>query len=149
MAPFTASRLIADRAEYERITAEMIAIADEIAAGNFERRESLRLMSLLCEAFDREHADPLPAAKSHELLGIVMESHGLRQADMVGLLGDAAAVSSILAGRRPIPRAAAVPLKERFGYDFPSLIAAEAVARAARKRPAAHRSRNRGAPAKR
>lgn len=80
----------------------MIAIADEMAVGDLSRRDSFRLMSLLCEAYDREHLAPIPVAKSYELLDIAMEAHGLRQTDMIGLLGDAAAVSSIL-GSPPHP----------------------------------------------
>lgn len=134
MPPFTATRPIATRAEYEAITAQMVAIAEEMAAGDLSRRDSYRLMSLLCQAYDRDNLPAVPPAKSHELLADAMEAHGLRQTDLVGTLGDAAAVSSILAGRRPIPRAAAFALQERFGYDFPGLVAAEAVARAAARR---------------
>lgn len=69
----------------------------------------------LIEQFEEDHY-PLPATEStpEQMLRFLMDQHGLKQSDLVGLLGSSGVVSEIVNGKRSISKAQAKTLAERF-----------------------------------
>lgn len=139
MARYTVTKRITTREEYDAANRVILEALEAIETGDTSRREEYELLSLLCRDYmNRVAPEWNTSGKAHEILAHIMEQHELRQTDLVGLLGDRSSVSSILAGRRRIPMAAAHALKARFGIDFPALIARQLAEKVptARKRPA-------------
>lgn len=85
-----------------------------------EERALYKLLVLLIEAYEEEHYS-MPSSPPHELLQFIMESNGMRQADLVELgLGSSGVVSEIVNGKRSISKAQAKILADRFKVS-PSL----------------------------
>ncbi len=59
-----------------------------------------------------EEIEPDPTASPAGVLKSLMEEHGLRQVDLVPVLGAKSYVSQILSGHRPIGKEAAAKLAE-------------------------------------
>lgn len=74
-----------------------------------EEVELAKLLEKLVMAYDDEHY-PLPEIPPHEMVKFLMEQRGLRQADLVPLLGTRAQVSEIVSGKRGISKAQAKKL---------------------------------------
>jgi HTH-type transcriptional regulator/antitoxin HigA len=78
-----------------------------------EQRTLQKLLAQLIQNYDdARHA--MPKVTPNEALAILMEQQGLRQIDLVELVGSRGMVSDILSGRRGISKAVAVRLAERF-----------------------------------
>jgi HTH-type transcriptional regulator/antitoxin HigA len=73
----------------------------------------------LLELYESEHY-PIPESKPHEVLQHMMAASGMRQADLVGIIGSSGVVSEIVNGKRAISKAQAKVLGERFKVS-PSL----------------------------
>jgi HTH-type transcriptional regulator / antitoxin HigA len=73
----------------------------------------------LIELYESEHY-PITQSKPHEILQHILESSGIRQADLVGWLGSSGVVSEIVNGKRAISKTQAKLLGERFKVS-PSL----------------------------
>jgi HTH-type transcriptional regulator / antitoxin HigA len=85
-----------------------------------EERALYQLLVILIEAYEEENY-ALPSSPPHELLQFIMESNGMRQADLVTLgLGSSGVVSEIVNGKRAISKAQAKILADRFKVS-PSL----------------------------
>ena len=80
-----------------------------------------RLLARLIEDYDAAR-HPLPKVEPKEALAILMGQQGLRQADLVDLVGSRSQVSDILSGRRGISKAIARRLAERFGVGVETFV---------------------------
>jgi HTH-type transcriptional regulator/antitoxin HigA len=69
-----------------------------------------------------EEIEPDPERSPAGVLRYLMEERGLRQVDLVPILGSKSYVSQVLSGHRPIGKAAAVKLAEFFGVSVGSFI---------------------------
>jgi len=87
------------RRRFSRPTAEELALAE--------------LLAKLVEDYDAAHY-PIPKNPPHEILGHLMEQHGLRQVDIAPLVGSRGQVSLILSGRRGMSKRQAIRLAEFF-----------------------------------
>jgi HTH-type transcriptional regulator / antitoxin HigA len=79
-------------------------------------REVLALADLLTKLID-DYDDlhyPLPELEPHKMLAYLMEQRGLKQADLVDLIGSRAQVSDIVTGKRAISKAQAKKLAQFF-----------------------------------
>jgi HTH-type transcriptional regulator/antitoxin HigA len=94
-------RVIKNDADYE----SAVAVAEEIVARDPEAgtvdADQLDLLSVLIEDYEKKQfkfsvPDPISAIKFR------MEEQGLRQADLVPLLGSRSRVSEVLSGKRPL-----------------------------------------------
>jgi HTH-type transcriptional regulator/antitoxin HigA len=70
---------------------------------------------LVVDYDDRYYA--IPDAKPHEMVKFLMEQRGLKQADLVPVLGSRARVAGLVNGKRGISRAQAKKLAEYFGVS--------------------------------
>ena len=84
-----------------------------------EKEQILRLLVSLIEKFEDEHYQ-LAASSPHSILLHLMEERGLRQTDLVGLIGSRGVVSEVINGKRTISKSQAKSLGEFFHVD-PSL----------------------------
>jgi len=78
-----------------------------------------KLLVLLIEAYESGHYSfekPTP----HEILQQLIESSGIRQADLVGIIGTSGVVSEVVNGKRSISKAQAKALADYFKVS-PSL----------------------------
>ncbi|TYQ29749.1 type II toxin-antitoxin system HigA family antitoxin [Pseudanabaena sp. UWO310] len=84
-----------------------------------EKEQILRLLVTLIEKFEDEHYQ-LAASTPHSILLHLMEERGLRQADLVGVIGSRGVVSEVVNDKRTISKGQAKSLGEFFHVD-PSL----------------------------
>lgn len=111
-------KVIETEIEYER----MLALTEQLHFNKNrtpEERTLYKLLATLVELYESEHY-PIPESKPHEVLQHMMAASGMRQADLVGIIGSSGVVSEIVNGKRAISKAQAKVLGERFKVS-PSL----------------------------
>lgn len=74
------------------------------------------VMAALIEVYD-EDRHPLPDQAPHEMVKHLMEQRGLKQADLVPVLGSRAQVSDLVNGKRGISKAQVKRLADYFGVS--------------------------------
>jgi HTH-type transcriptional regulator / antitoxin HigA len=90
--------VITSEQEYDRI----VAIVDRLAVkgdASLEEDRLLELLSTLVEVYENEHC-PIPDAPPHVMIQQFMLDRGLRQADLVPVLGSRSLVSEVVNGKR-------------------------------------------------
>ena len=113
-----APKVIETEMEYERILAltERLHFTKNRTA---EERTLYKLLVTLVELYEFEHY-PIPEPKPYEVLQHMIAASGMRQADLVGIIGSSGVVSEIVNGKRAISKAQAKVLGEQFKVS-PSL----------------------------
>jgi HTH-type transcriptional regulator/antitoxin HigA len=94
----------------------MAELAEELTFKPNSTPEEKRLAELLVklvEDYDHLH-HPAPDLPPHELLAYLMEQRGLKQADLIELIGSSAQVSALVTGKRSISKAQAKKLAAFF-----------------------------------
>lgn len=76
-------------------------------------KELAELLTLLIEDFE-EKQYKLPRAKPRDALRFLMDQHGLKQKDLMGVFGTPSIVSEVLSGRRELNKDHIKRLSERF-----------------------------------
>ena len=109
----TLPKVIETDEEFDR----MAALLEELTIPERElTREEDALASLLEKlviAYDDEHY-PLPDVPPHRMVRFLMEQRGLKQADLVPVLGSRAQVSDLVNGKRGISKNQVKKLAEYF-----------------------------------
>jgi HTH-type transcriptional regulator/antitoxin HigA len=105
----------------EREFGRMVARLEEL---DFAKRKltpeekALReILAALIEVYDEGH-HPIPELPPYEMVKHLMEQRGLRQADLVAVLGSRAQVSDLVNGKRGISKAQARALAGYFGVSI-------------------------------
>lgn len=97
--------------------AEMTALLETLAANETPQSPAIErfieTLTALVLQYEEEIC-PDPDASPAGVLKYLMEDHGLRQADLVPILGSKSYVSQILSGHRPISKEAAAKLAGHF-----------------------------------
>ncbi len=78
-----------------------------------------KLLVILIEAYETQNY-PMDRSAPHEILQHIMEASGIRQADLVGIIGSSGVVSEVVNGKRSISKAQAKALGDYFKVS-PSL----------------------------
>jgi len=105
-------KVISNEEEYDRA----LGIAEKLFFNKNRTPEEsalLKLFVLLIEQYEQENY-PFEPVSPQEMLEHLMDVRGLRQADLVGILGSKGVVSEILNGKRSISKAQAKVLGEFF-----------------------------------
>ena len=89
----------------ERLTFKKDASPEEVALA--------ALLERLVMAYDDER-HPMPEIKPHKMVKYLMDQRGLKQADLVPLLGSRSQVSDLVNGKRAISKAQVKKLAEYF-----------------------------------
>ena len=105
--------------------AEMTGLLESLSANETAQTPAMErfietLTALILQY--EEEIDPGPAGSPSGVLKFLMEERGLRQVDLVPILGSKSYVSQILSGHRPISREAAVKLAEFFRVSAHSFL---------------------------
>jgi HTH-type transcriptional regulator / antitoxin HigA len=113
-----APKAIETEDEYDRL----LAVVERLTfAKNCTPEENAlhRLLVTLIEVYDTENY-PINKSEPYEILQHIMESSGIRQADLVGIIGSSGVVSEVVNGKRAISKAQAKALGDYFKVS-PSL----------------------------
>ena len=106
--------VIRTEAENERALVHIEALMDKGAERAPEEDRLLNLLAKLVEDFEASNYD-LGESKPNEVLVYLMKKRGMRQVDLLPVLGcSKGAMSDIVSGRREISRAKAKKLSEFF-----------------------------------
>ena len=107
--------VIKTEVENERILKEIDALMRKGESGRTPEEDALLdLLARLVEDFE-EDAYPIGSALPHEVLQELMNQHGLKQRDLLPLLGSSSGTASeVINGKRNISRRQAKALAERF-----------------------------------
>jgi HTH-type transcriptional regulator/antitoxin HigA len=81
-----------------------------------EEKALAGILGALIQVYDDEH-HPLPDIAPHEMVKHLMEQRGLKQADLVPVLGSRAQVSDLVNGKRGISKAQVKLLANYFGVS--------------------------------
>lgn len=118
-----APRVIHTDAELERYTDILFELTGKEEPTPAEE-ELIELLDLLIEKYETEHF-PLPDASPLDVLRLLMESHSLKQQDLVPQLGSTPLVSQILAGKRNLTVQHIRALAKRFNVPAEVFIGSE------------------------
>jgi HTH-type transcriptional regulator/antitoxin HigA len=109
----TLPKIIANDEEFDRMVAQLEALSiPERDLPPEEEALSNLLEKLIADYDDRAYA--IPDGKPHEMIRYLMEQRGLKQADLVPLIGSRSQVSDMVTGKRGISKAQAKRLGEFF-----------------------------------
>ncbi len=93
-------RIIHTEAEYRQAVAMLDRLSDLGPARTEDQTQYLLALSIFVEKYERAH-EPIPASSGVEMLGYLIETHGVKQRDVAAGTGLAdSTVSEILAGKR-------------------------------------------------
>jgi HTH-type transcriptional regulator/antitoxin HigA len=105
-------KIIESDAEFDRLSEKMEALDCKENPTPEEEALSQLLMKLIQDYDDRHF--PLPETAPHETIRYLMERRGLKQADLVDLIGSRSQVSDMVTGKRAVSKAQARKLAEFF-----------------------------------
>lgn len=99
--------------ENERLIAELEELDERHDDLSPEEREYAELLAVLIEAYEDAHY-ALEGSTPNSRLRSLMEAHGLRQRDLLGVFGSRGVASEVVSGKRAISKAQAKMLAARF-----------------------------------
>ncbi|ANV88879.1 type II toxin-antitoxin system HigA family antitoxin [Picosynechococcus sp. PCC 7117] len=109
-------KIIETEAEYDQALGQVETLVFK-AEKSLAEQALLKLLVLLIEQYEDTH-HPIPTASPQAVLYHLMESNGVKQSDLVGVIGSSGVVSEVVNGKRGISKAQAKALGEFFGVDF-------------------------------
>jgi HTH-type transcriptional regulator / antitoxin HigA len=102
--------------EFDRMVARLEEL-DFVKRKLTPEEEALReVLAALIQVYDDEHHH-IPEQPPYEMVKYLMEQRGLKQADLVPVLGSRAQVSDLVNGKRGISKAQVKKLAEFFGVS--------------------------------
>jgi HTH-type transcriptional regulator / antitoxin HigA len=109
----TLPRVVENDSEFDRLVAALEELDFAKRELSPEEIELQKLLGRLVQEYDDRNYN-LPASSPREVLVFLMEDRGLRQRDLVPVLGASSAVSDLVNGKRSISKAQARKLAEFF-----------------------------------
>jgi HTH-type transcriptional regulator / antitoxin HigA len=109
---YPAPAIIESEDQNDQYTAKLIELKKR-GRLSAEDREYARLLAALIEKYEGEKF-PIPDATPQEILVELIEQNGLRQRDLVPILGPESVVSEIVNGKRPLSKTNIEKLSRRF-----------------------------------
>lgn len=105
----------ADHAEAKKLVEKLIGSSDP------QNRARMVAQARLIEAYEHTRWPRVPPTLP-ELLGYLMDQHGLSRADLIPLLGTASRVSEVLSGKRELSMTMVRRLRDRFRISADLLV---------------------------
>lgn len=124
---YPAPAVIESDDQNEQYTEKLIELKKKRGRLSAEDREYARLLAALIEKYESERF-PIPDATPQEILAELIEQNGLRQRDLVPILGPESVVSEIVNGKRPLSKTHIERLSQRF-HVSPAVFFPKAAAR--------------------
>lgn len=112
-------RRLASKADYKKAIDRINELMDHTRADAVQNE--LTLLSYLVEEYEEQHF-PIPDASAQEVMKFAMEMKGIRQKDLIPVLGTKGNVSKILNGAAKIQVDMLGPLSSLLGIPVESLI---------------------------
>jgi HTH-type transcriptional regulator/antitoxin HigA len=107
--------------DYQQMVRLANSLADHLKGNNEDPLSSLfAIVKDLIESWEA-HSVTFPKAEPREVLRHLLETHGLKQKDLIGIASPTV-VSDILAGRRAISKKVAKALAARFHTDVSAFL---------------------------
>ena len=94
-------RVIRTEEQNEAYIDALYAMDEHAAAWSPDEAEYAELLTLLIEDFEAKQYE-LPKSSPLEVLGFLMEQHGLKQKDLADVFGTASVVSEVMSGKREL-----------------------------------------------
>ena len=112
---FYSPRIIRNDAEYERLLShtQHLFFKDNLSD---EESDLLDLLVLLTREYEHQKLENTQL-KAHQVLQHLMEAKGIRQVNLVGVIGSSGVVSEVLQGKRRISKAQAKSLGLYFSVN--------------------------------
>lgn len=82
-----------------------------------EENELYELLIALIEKFEREFYSPGEASTPHSMLLFLIEQQGIKQEDLVGVLGSEAVVAEVIKGKREMTQEQAKAMEQFFKVE--------------------------------
>ena len=102
--------------DYARMQALLDELLEEVGDDEYHPlADLLDVVGLLIAQYDQEKGPRIEAANPQDILRLLVDQHGLKQADLRKEIGTQGVVSEILAGSRKINVRQAKALAQRFG----------------------------------
>ena len=112
-------RAVQDEAEYDRLTEILRTLGEQEAEQGLSPEEEglVDLLLALTEAYEEKNRKGYSSSSPLDYLKAAMEHKGLKQADMLPLLGSSGVTSEVLSGKRQLSKRQALNLAEFFHVD--------------------------------
>ncbi len=93
-----------------------LKVLEQLASSDMSNEELdyFEVVSILVESYERKILEPDSQAEPREILIFLMEENGLRQTDLVSIVGSRSHLSEFLGGKRNLSKSAAAKLGARF-----------------------------------
>jgi HTH-type transcriptional regulator/antitoxin HigA len=108
-----ALKVIKSTEDYKAALESMEAVFDKTDGELADYAETL---AILIEKYEDEHF-PVKPATGVDIVKFLMEQNGLKQKDLIGILGSKSTISEILNGKRPLNLHHIKKLAERFNVE--------------------------------
>ena len=82
-----------------------------------EEEELYELLIALIEKFEQEYYSPNQSTTPHSILSFLIEQKGIKQSDLIGVIGSKGVVSEVVNGKREISKSQAKALGNFFNVD--------------------------------
>jgi len=109
-------RAIQNNREFERMVARLEELDFAKRKLTPEEKELREILAALIEVYDEDRHE-IPEQPPHEMVKHLMEQRGLKQVDLVPVLGSRAQVSDLVNGKRAISKAQVKALADYFGVS--------------------------------
>ncbi len=118
---FTKPHVLRTEDEYDAAIVEIEALLDLDPVACSDDWERLRFLSVLAEAYEREHY-PTPAGTPQEVVDFMLEQKGLHRSDLHEPMGGKSRVSEFFHGKRPLSRSQIEALRGLLGIPADLLL---------------------------
>ena len=112
---------IKTKKEYEAFLDWVDDLFDKKVKASTSQGEELQVVLLLIKQYEDEHF-PIPKPDPLQAIKIKMEEIGIKNKDLVGLVGSKGYVSSLLSGKKPLTLEIAKIFHQRFGVPADILL---------------------------
>lgn len=112
---------IKTKKEYEAFLDWVDDLFDKKVKASTSQGEELQVVLLLIKQYEDEHF-PIPKPDPLQAIKIKMEEIGIKNKDLVGLVGSKGYVSSLLTGKKPLTLEIAKIFHQRFGVPADILL---------------------------
>jgi HTH-type transcriptional regulator/antitoxin HigA len=120
---FTKPHVLRSEEEYEAAIAEIEQLLDRHPEPGTEVYERLEFLSVLAEAYEKEH-DPVEAFATtpQAVVDFMLEQRGMNRAQLADVMGGRSRVSDFFNERRPLSRSQIIALRNLLGIPADLLL---------------------------
>lgn len=119
---FTRPHVLRSEAEYDAAIAEIERLLDLDPPAGSEEYERLEFLSVLAEAYEREHFPDLGDCSPQDVVDFMLEQKAMTRADLHGLMGGKSRVSEFFSGKRKLSRGQIEALRAVLGIPADLLL---------------------------